>query len=150
MPSAAIRALIGFVAAALSVLIFHQGMIELLHLLGLSASTPYRTTPVPPFGVPVIVSLCFWGGVYGMVFGLAWPWIRLPSWLAGVLLGVVAALIGMFVVAALKGRPLGNGWHAWPIARSLLINGFWGLGVGLILPLLLRLAAVRHRRAAVL
>ena len=136
MPGVILRALIGFLAAVLSVLIFHQGMIELLHWLGLTPGTPYRTTPVPPFGVPAIVSLCFWGGLYGALFGAVWPKLRLPSWLAGVSLGVVAALVGMSLVAWLKHRPIANGWHAWPIARSLLLNGFWGLGLGLILPLL--------------
>jgi hypothetical protein len=33
--------------------------------------------------------------------------------------------------------PIANGWMPWPILRSFLINGCWGLGVGLILPLLL-------------
>jgi hypothetical protein len=49
----------------------------------------------------------------------------------------------MFIVAPIKGHPIANGWHLWPIARSLLINGFWGLGVGLILPLLTPRAMVR-------
>ncbi len=43
----------------------------------------------------------------------------------------------MFVVASIKGAPVANGWAAWPMARSLIINGVWGLGVGLIMPLLL-------------
>jgi hypothetical protein len=41
------------------------------------------------------------------------------------------------VVPAIKGLPVGAGWPlGW--VRSLLINGSWGLGVGLILPLMLR------------
>jgi hypothetical protein len=39
--------------------------------------------------------------------------------------------------------PVANGWMAWPILRSFLINGCWGLGVGLILPLLLPRGAAR-------
>ena len=48
----------------------------------------------------------------------------------------------MFIVAPIKGNPVAGGWQAWPIARSLLINGFWGLGVGVILPLLMPRALV--------
>ncbi|HEY6434542.1 MAG TPA: hypothetical protein VIZ17_21410, partial [Acetobacteraceae bacterium] len=65
----------------------------------------------------------------------------------GVILGIVAALVAMFVVAPVKGGAVANGWHAWPIARSLLINGFWGLGVGLILPLLMPRGLRRTRHA---
>jgi hypothetical protein len=50
----------------------------------------------------------------------------------------------MFIVAPIKGMPIANGWMVWPILRSLLINGAWGLGVGLILPLLLPRGAARR------
>src|ERR1700689_1165923 len=62
---------LGFVAACLGTLVFHQGGVELCHLLGLTGSTPYNFTPVPPFGVPAVVSLAFWGGVWGIAFVLA-------------------------------------------------------------------------------
>lgn len=142
MMSASMRAFLGFVAAAISVLTFHQGMIAALHSLGWAQFAPYRTTPVPPLGVPVIVDLCFWGGLYGAVFGLLMPRFTLPLWLCGLVLGIIAALVGMFIVAPIKGMAIANGWHAWPMARSLLINGFWGVGVGLILPLLMPRAMV--------
>jgi hypothetical protein len=142
MPTAPMRAFLGFVAAAIAVLTFHQGMVAVLHAMGASPFTPYRTTPVPPLNVPLIVDLCFWGGVYGAVFGWLVPRFTLPLWVCGLILGVIAALVAMFVVAPIKGNPIANGWQAWPIARSLLINGFWGLGVGLILPLLMPRALV--------
>jgi len=136
MTSASMRAFLGFVAAAISVLTFHQGMIAALHGLGWAPFAAYRTTHVPPWGVPVIVDLCFWGGLYGALFGLLMPRFTLPLWLCGLILGIIAALVGMFIVAPIKGNAIANGWHAWPMARSLLINGFWGVGVGVILPLL--------------
>ncbi|HET6194954.1 MAG TPA: hypothetical protein VFE12_04330 [Acetobacteraceae bacterium] len=134
------RAVLGFVAAAISVLTFHQAMWALLHVLnlpGLGMPPPYPTGPVPPWGVPRIIDLAFWGGLYGVVFGLALPRLPRPYWLDGLVLGVIAALVGLFVVAALKGAPIGGGWQVTSWVRSLLINGFWGIGVGLILPLIL-------------
>jgi xanthosine utilization system XapX-like protein len=140
MQTPAIRALFGFVAAALSVLVFHQAMWEALHLLalpGLGMGPPYPTDPIAPFGVPRIANLCFWGGLYGIVYGLLFPRLTLPSWLSGLVLGIIAALVGLLVVPAIKGLPVGAGFPLnW--LRSLLINGFWGIGVGLILPLMLR------------
>jgi hypothetical protein len=145
MTSASMRAFLGFVAAAISVLTFHQGMIAALHGLGWAPFAAYRTTHVPPWGVPVIVDLCFWGGLYGALFGLLLPRFTMPLWLCGLSLGIIAALVGMFIVAPIKGNAIANGWLVWPIARSLLINGFWGVGVGLILPLLMpRSLATAH------
>lgn len=141
MPTPATRALFGFLAAALSVLIFHAAMWEALHVLnlpGLGMPPPYPTTPVPPLGIPRIVDLCFWGGLYGLVFGLLLPQLRPPLWLCGLLLGIIAAVVGMFVVPTVKGLPITNAWVPLNWVRSLLINGCWGIGVGLILPLLMR------------
>jgi hypothetical protein len=149
MWSASARALLGFIAAALSVLTFHQGIIAVLHGLGVSPYTAWRTYPVPPLGVPLLADLCFWGGLYGAVFGALLPRFGWPAWLCGIILGIVAALVAMFVVAPLKGGAIADGWQPWPIGRSLLINGFWGLGVGLILPLLLpRRSRTRRARLA--
>lgn len=143
MPSAPMRAFLGFVAAAIAVLTFHQGMVAAMHAAGWIPFAPYRTTPVHPFGVPVIVSLCFWGGLYGAVFGLAMPRFTWPHWLCGLVLGLIAVLVGWFIVAPLKGLPIANGWVPLRMLRSVVTNGFWGLGVGLILPLLMPRSLVR-------
>jgi hypothetical protein len=143
MPAATMRAFLGFIAGAIAVLIFHQGMVAALHAVGWASFAAYRTTPVPPFGIPVIVSNCFWAGLYGAAFGIAWPRFTWPSWLCGLILGLIAALVGWFVVAPLKGLPVGGGWVPANMLRSIAINGFWGLGVGLILPLLMPRSLVR-------
>jgi hypothetical protein len=139
------RASLGFLAAVISVLLFHQGMWELLHLMRLMPP-PYPIDGVPPFGVPRIVNLCFWGGVWGAVFGLVLP--RLPGsqpiWVHGLGLGIAAALVGLFIVPAIKGLPIAGGWSSLAFMRSFLINGFWGIGVGVIFPVLMRMLARRR------
>jgi len=130
------RIAFGFVAAVISVLIFHQGMWSILHYLalpGLGMPPPFPIDGVPPFGVPRIISLCFWGGVWGALFGAVWRGPRSSNWWAGIILGVAAALTGLFIVAAIKGLPIGGGWVLGNWIKSLLINGSWGLGVGLLL-----------------
>ena len=140
MSTPVMRAFLGFIAAAISVLTFHQAMWEALHLLalpGMGMPPPYPTDPIAPLGVPRIVNLCFWGGLYGIVFGLVLPRLTAPIWLCGLGLGIIAALVGLLVVPAIKGLPVGAGFPlGW--VRSFLINGCWGVGVGLILPLMLR------------
>ena len=140
MDSPVKRASLGFVAAAIAVLTFHQGMWEVLHLLdlpGLKMPSWYPTDGIPPLGVPRVVNLCFWGGLYGLVFGVLLPKFTWPIWLCGLLTGFVAAFTGLVIVAAIKGNPIGGGWILMNWVRSLLINGSWGLGLGLILPFML-------------
>lgn len=135
------RAILGFVAAAIAVLTFHQGMWALLHVLnlpGLGMPAPYPMRPIPPFGVPAVFNLCFWGGLYGVVFAVLSPRFTWPMWLCGLITGVIAALVGMFVVAGIKGAPIGGGWVLLNWVRSILINGSFGVGLGLIFPLLAR------------
>jgi len=114
----------GFAAAALSVLTFHAAAWEALHVFGLMPP-PYPTKAVPPLGIPQIVSLCFWGGVWGTLFGLVLPRLptSIPMWLKGAGLGITAALFGMFVVAPLKGQPVAGGLQVLSLLRSFAING---------------------------
>ena len=71
-PSAALLGL-AFVAGFLAVPVFHQPMLALLHGLGVTPGAPYATRPLPPLGVPQILSQSFWGGIWGIVFALAAP-----------------------------------------------------------------------------
>ena len=62
-----LRALLGFIAAAISVVLFHQGMVAVLHTLnlpGIPVGAPFPMQPTKPFGVPQTASLMFWGGLY--------------------------------------------------------------------------------------
>ncbi len=138
--TATTRALLGFAAAAVSVLTFHQGTWALLHAAGLMPPAPYPTDPVPPLGVPRIANFCFWAGLYGAAFGLALPRLppRAPLGLLGLGLGLLATLVLWFVVAALKGQPVAGGFVPVRMLVTVLIHGAWGIGVGLILTLLMR------------
>jgi hypothetical protein len=141
MPSMQKRIALGFVTAVISVLIFHQGMWALLHYINLpflGMPPAYPMDHIPPFGVPRLVSLCFWGGVWGALFAAVWRGSTGTYWLGGIWLGVTAMLVGLFIVAPLKGQPFAGGGLASNWIKSFLINGTWGLGVGLLLPNLLR------------
>lgn len=144
MPATAmpIRALLGFVAGALSVLIFHQGSWALLHVAGL-LPPPYPVDPVPPWGVPLIVDFCFWAGLYGAVLGLLWPRLATPPWLSGMVLGLVATLVFWFVVAPIKGQQVADGWVPRSMLLVLAILLPWGIGVGIILQVMMQRAR-RH------
>src|SRR5690554_7790613 len=55
-----------FIAGFLATVVFHQGAVALLWLAGLIGGAPWNMTAVPPFAIPKVISLAFWGGVWGL------------------------------------------------------------------------------------
>lgn len=125
--------LFAFLAGFLSTLFFHQGLLALLHLTGVSPRAPWALHAVPPFGVPAVVSLAFWGGVWGVAL---WPLLRRTRgarhWAMAVALGaVLPSLVALLVVFPLKGLTV-----TLPIViGALLVNAAWGLGLAVFLRL---------------
>jgi hypothetical protein len=119
--------LLSFLAGFLATLLFHQPALWLLSLAGLTDRPIFVMTPVPPFGVPAVISLAFWGGVWGVVMI---PVISRTKhyWLAAALFGaILPTLVAAFVVAPLKGGKLAGGGLKLLVA-GLVINAAWGLG----------------------
>ena len=125
--------IVGFIAGALAVIVFHQSALALLHALQLSPRAPFSFSPTAPFGVPQLWSLAFWGGVWGIVLAAALG--RLDGArliVAATLFGAVApTLVAWFVVAPLKGQPLAAGWAPAAMAIGPVVNAAWGLGAGI-------------------
>ena len=89
-----------------------------------------------PFGVPAVISLAFWGGVWGILFGLIDNGFPRGAgyWLTAFLFGaILPTLVALLVVLPLKDQPIGGGWQTALLVTALLINGAWGVGTGLIL-----------------
>jgi hypothetical protein len=127
-----------FLAGFLSTLVFHQGVLAVLRGAGATARKPWVMTLTPPFGVPSVVSLAFWGGLWGV---LLWKMIRGASgprhWLLALLLGaLLPTVVALFVVLPLKGLPVGGGWRPDLLVGALLLNGAWGAGVAFFMRLL--------------
>lgn len=131
------RVAIGFLAGLLAVLTFHQATIGILNAYGLVGSAPFRTAAVGPLEVPAFLNQAFWGGVWGIVIALLTDALRSERGrvVAAMLVGAIGATaVGWFVVAPIKGLPIAQGWNPAAMWRAPLINGVFGLGVGLILP----------------
>jgi hypothetical protein len=119
------------------VLIFHQGAVALFHALALTSRQPWALQATAPFGIPQIWSLAFWGGVWGVLLALILARLETARLLvAATLFGaVLPTLVAWFVVAPLKGQPVGGGFAATAVALALVANGLWGLGTGIGLAL---------------
>lgn len=127
--------LIGFLAGVLAVLTFHQGTIGVMNAMGLLPNGPFRTNAVGPLGVPAFVNAAFWGGIWGVAIVLAISRIyeHRMRVVAAMLIGAVGATaVGWFVVAPIKGLPVAQGWNPSAMWRGPVINGMFGLGVGIL------------------
>ena len=144
-PNLARWIVVGFLAGAASVLVFHQGAVMLMNALELTQRTPYQMQATQPFGVPQIWSITFWGGAWGVLFAAVLRHLdgaRLV--IASTLLGaVLPTLIAWFVVAPLKGQPAAAGFVPAGMAFGVIVNAAWGLGTGIGLALF----GGRHRTA---
>jgi hypothetical protein len=125
--------LVGALAGAAAVIVFHQSAAALLHALQLTPRAAYSFSPTQPFGIPQLWSLAFWGGVWGIVLAAALA--RLDGArliVAATLFGAVApTLVAWFVVAPLKGQPIAGGWAPAAMAIGPIVNAAWGLGTGI-------------------
>jgi hypothetical protein len=139
-----IRLVLAFVAGALAVPVFHQILLWILNAAGIVPVAPFSMAPTRPLGVPEIISLSFWGGVWGVIFALTLPrWFRGAAyWIAALVAGgVVLTLVFMFVVWPLKmGRLPPNPVGLFVI--GFLLNAAWGIGWALFLHWFERLRSV--------
>ncbi|HEX2965186.1 MAG TPA: hypothetical protein VHO84_05350 [Syntrophorhabdaceae bacterium] len=126
----------GFVAGFLATLIFHQLVRTLIWGLGMVPSAPFSMTPTKPFGVPAVISLSFWGGVWGIVFAMLdtkFP-RRAGYWLTSFLFGaILPSLVALLLVLPLKGQPMGGGWNPAQLVIAFILNGAWGIGTAVFL-----------------
>jgi hypothetical protein len=120
----------------------------MLNASGFVEAGTYSMRATRPFGVPQVMSLAIWGGVWGIAFSLVQA--RFPRgagyWIASFVFGAVfPTLVARFVVAALKHQPLAGGWESHKMITGVLINGAWGVGTALLLFAGARMTHSRHR-----
>ncbi len=124
-----------FIAGFLSTLVFHQGIIGLFYVMGAFPRAPFSMAATQPFGVSQVISLAFFGGLWGVAL---WPVIRKVAgtqfWLRALILGAVLPTVVAFcVVMPMKGMAMGAGWDPKMWIGGFIVNGAWGLGLALIM-----------------
>ena len=129
-----------FIAGFVSTLVFHQGVLTLFYLAGAFPRAPYDLGAVPPLGIPAVISLAFWGGVWGAAI---WPLLKNAAgaayWLRALVVGAIGpSAVALFLVFPLKGMPMAGGWDPKLIVGALILNGAWGVGMALLMRLMHR------------
>jgi len=126
-----------FIAGFISTLVFHQGVLALLYLGGAVPRAPYDLRTVPPLSLPAVISLAFWGGVWGAAI---WSLLKhvggAAYWAWAVVIGAIGpSAVALLIVYPLKGMPVAGGWDSKLLGAALLLNGAWGLGLALLMRL---------------
>ena len=132
-----------FIAGFLATLVFHQGVLALLHLADATVPAPFSMVLTAPLHIPQVISLAFWGGVWAIVL---WPLIRANNewryWFVAAVLGALGpSIVALCVVWPLKGMAMGAGWVPKIWVGAFILNGAWGIGVALFMRLFARAPA---------
>ncbi|MEQ1650207.1 MAG: hypothetical protein ABL898_16630 [Hyphomicrobiaceae bacterium] len=135
------RVLIGIIAAVLSVVVFHQGVVWGITQAGLAKLEPWSMKAVAPYGVPTILNSMFWGGLWGALFGAIVH--TLPGgalWLRGLIYGLGVLVVSNWILLPLiKGSVFGlpnqvyfSGGVPLRMMIGAMILGGFGIGLGLL------------------
>ncbi|MDZ7829813.1 MAG: hypothetical protein U5K33_10120 [Halofilum sp. (in: g-proteobacteria)] len=120
-----------FIAGFVATLVFHQGLVAILHAVGLVPFAAWNMVATEPLGVPAVISLAFWGGIWGIVL---WLLIRRSRgtrrWLLALAIGAIGpTAVALLVVFPLKGISVSLAM----VPFGLILNGTWGVGTLLLL-----------------
>jgi hypothetical protein len=135
------RIALGFIAAAIAVIVVHEAIIYGLTQAGLIRGTAWGMRPIPPWGVPRLVNNVFWGGLWGALFAVVYD--RLPggkAWVKGLIYGLFIAVAGSWLLVPLikghvfgqPGQVLFGGLNPTRMLATILIVGGFGLALGAI------------------
>ena len=161
MPSTIARIIAGFLAGALAVLIFHEGMYVLMQQMGLPLrGSPWNMAKAPlwieltrslkmqPLTLPVIANQAVWGGMFGILFAFLVD--RMPGGMTLVKGFLFACIFPMLLgswllIPMIKGGDLfagafaKGGFNYMALRNGFLLNGLaFGIGLGLLYPILVR------------
>lgn len=123
-----------FIAGFIATLVFHQGVYSLFYLAGAVPAPPFSMAATEPLGVPQVISLALWGGLWGNVI-----WVLIRSlrgagyWLWALVLGAAGpSAVALLIVFPLKDLPV----DGKTVIGALILNAAWGFGMALIMRLI--------------
>lgn len=123
-----------FIAGFLSTFVFHQGSLAVLFFSGLLPRAPFDFSPTAPLGVPAVVSLAFFGGLWGVLIWQVLETVlknKSKLWFSIILGAIGPTAVAVTVVFPAKGIP----FNPQVIPVGLFLNAMWGLGLWIFMRL---------------
>lgn len=116
-----------FIFGFIATIVFHQASLYLLFLAGQIPAMPWDFSPVAPLGTPKVISLSFFGGLWGIPLGVILEKLHgAKYWIAATVLGAIfPTAVAMLVVFPLKGITV----VMKMVIIGLIVNAAWGIGV---------------------
>lgn len=150
MPTTPTRPVFGFIAGALSHVVFQGGLSVVYYAAGLIPGLLWSLEPQAPLGVPRTVHFAFWAGLWGIAYSIVAPSLirRFGSLVTGLIFGVAALLVRWFVVLPLQGLPAAEGFQSPAVWVFVGFHLIFGLGLALIYSLLVNSSAQSGATAA--
>ncbi|ASJ72061.1 hypothetical protein [Granulosicoccus antarcticus] len=124
------KLLTGFLAGFIATFVFHQLAVAILAAIGLSPFGAWNFSATAPLGIPAVLSLSFWGGIWGIIMIMLHQHFGQGTryWLSAFLFGgIVTSVVALFIVVPMKGGPLGGGFAPALLLTVFIINGVWGI-----------------------
>ncbi len=133
------KVLIGFISGFVATLVFHQIAVAVVAAVGIAPFSPWNMAAAPPLGIPAVISLSFWGGVWGILFifihhsfGTGARYYTL-AFLFG---AIFPSLLALLIISPLKGGPVFAGGDPGILLGAFLVNGVWGAATGFLIKLI--------------
>ncbi len=104
-----------------------------MYMAGIAPIMPYNINPTDPLGVPSVLSLAFFGGIWGILVGFFIE-NNVPKkfWSKAIIFGSIGpTAVAFLVVFPIKGIAINPIF----IPFGLFLNAVWGLGLGLFIKL---------------
>lgn len=115
-----------FISGFVATLVFHQGIIWILHTAGVIPFAPFNMAKTAPFGVPSVISLSFFGGLWGvLIWKLVFKDRGMKHWMKSIIFGAIGpTAVAFLVVFPLKDIEV----KMIMIPVGLVLNAAWGFG----------------------
>lgn len=127
-----------FIAGFIAMLTFHQGLLWLLDRAQVIPATAWSMASAPLIGIPVVLALGLWGGLWGLVI---WFLIRNAE-AAGYYVGAIILAAILLSAVALTAVPLAlgtsvqaliGGFSLHRVGVEMALNGCYGLGLAVFM-----------------
>ncbi|WP_423822994.1 hypothetical protein V5738_03350 [Salinisphaera sp. SPP-AMP-43] len=127
-----------FIAGFIAMLTFHQGLLWLLDRAQVISAMAWSMTPAPLLGIPEVLALALWGGLWGLVIWFLIRHAEAAGYYVGaiILSAILLSAVALTVVPLVLGgsvQALIAGMTLHRVGIEMALNGSYGLGLAVLM-----------------